>query len=73
MDRAGLKGRRVGGARISDHHANFIVNDGGATASDIRALIAMARAAVRDKFGVTLRDEVVYLGNFDVRTTKFDV
>jgi UDP-N-acetylmuramate dehydrogenase len=66
VDRAGLKGRRVGGARISDHHANFIVNDGGATAADIRTLIEMARTAVRERFGVALRDEIVYLGNFDV-------
>lgn len=66
VDRAGLKGRRVGGARISDHHANFIVNDGGATAADIRVLIETARAAVHDRFGVALRDEVVYLGNFEV-------
>jgi UDP-N-acetylmuramate dehydrogenase len=66
IDRAGLKGRRLGGARISDHHANFIVNDGGATAADIRTLIEMARTAVRERFGVALRDEVVYLGNFEV-------
>jgi len=64
VDRAGLKGRRQGGARISDHHANFIVNDGGATAADIRTLIELARETVRDRFGVVLRDEVVYLGKF---------
>ncbi|MEO8480592.1 MAG: UDP-N-acetylmuramate dehydrogenase [Acidobacteriota bacterium] len=62
VDRAGLKGHRVGGARISDHHANFIVNDGGATAADIRALIELARTAVRTQFGVALRDEIVCLG-----------
>lgn len=64
VDRAGLKGQRRGGARISDHHANFIVNDGGATAEDIRALIETARTAVHDRFGVDLRDEIVYLGTF---------
>jgi UDP-N-acetylmuramate dehydrogenase len=64
VDRAGLKGHRVGGARISDTHANFIVNDGGATAADIRALAETARAAVRDRFGIELRDEVVWLGAF---------
>lgn len=64
VDRAGLKGRRVGGAAISSTHANFIVNEGEATAHDIRALVDMARAAVRDRFGVELRDEVVFLGKF---------
>jgi UDP-N-acetylmuramate dehydrogenase len=64
VDRAGLKGRRVGGAIISPTHANFIVNDGTATAADIRTLIETARAAVRDRFGVELLDEVVYLGTF---------
>jgi UDP-N-acetylmuramate dehydrogenase len=64
VDRAGLKGHRVGGARISETHANFIINDGGATAADVRALIEAARAAVVDRFGVQLRDEIVYLGTF---------
>ena len=64
IDRAGLKGHRVGGARVSPVHANFFVNDGTATARDIRALVEHARAAVRDQFGVDLRDEVVFLGHF---------
>ena len=63
IDRAGLKGRRIGGAAISPVHANFIVNEGGATAADVRALIETARAAVYDRFGVRLRDEVVFLGS----------
>ena len=64
VDRAGMKGQRSGGARISEQHANFIVNEGDATADDIRRLIERARAAVRDRFGVTLKDEIVYLGTF---------
>lgn len=64
VDRAGLKGRRQGGAHISERHANFIVNDGRATAADVRALVEAARAAVRERFGVELRDEIVYLGMF---------
>lgn len=64
VDRAGLKGYRVGGAMISTAHANFIVNDRHATAADIRALIETARDAVREKFGVELRDEVVRIGEF---------
>ena len=64
IDRAGLKGHRIGGAEISSVHANFFVNTGGATARDIRQLAETARAAVRDRFGVVLRDEIVFLGNF---------
>jgi UDP-N-acetylmuramate dehydrogenase len=64
IDRAGLKGRRIGGAMISDLHANFIVNVDGATAADIVALMALARRTVRDRFGVALEDEVVRLGDF---------
>lgn len=64
VDRAGLKGYRVGGAAISTAHANFIVNDRGATASDIAELIETARRAVREQFGVELRDEVVRIGEF---------
>lgn len=68
VDRAGLKGTSVGGARVSSAHGNFIVNDGAATARDIRMLIERCRAAVAAQFGVTLRDEIVYLGEFDVDT-----
>jgi len=62
VDRAGLKGATEGGARVSPTHANFIVNDGTATAADIASLIERCRRAVRDRFGVTLRDEIVRLG-----------
>jgi UDP-N-acetylmuramate dehydrogenase len=66
VDRAGLKGASFGGARVSPTHANFIITGGGATAADIRALIEQCRSAVKDQFGVTLRNEIVYLGEFDV-------
>jgi len=62
IDRAGLKGARQGDARISPTHANFLVNEGQATARDIRDLAERARTAVREQFGVELRDEVVWLG-----------
>ena len=64
VDRAGLKGARIGGARVSPTHANFIVNEGGATAADIRALIERCREVVRARFGVDLHEEIVYLGEF---------
>jgi UDP-N-acetylmuramate dehydrogenase len=62
VDRAGLKGEREGGALVSPAHGNFIVNDGTATAADIRRLIERCRRSVRERFGVELRDEIVYLG-----------
>jgi UDP-N-acetylmuramate dehydrogenase len=62
VDRAGLKGAREGAACVSRTHANFIVNEGGATARDIRTLIDRCKTEVAAKFGVTLREEIVYLG-----------
>jgi UDP-N-acetylmuramate dehydrogenase len=53
-----LKGTRQGGVEISPMHANYFVNTGGATAGDVRQLIARARAAVRQRFGVELETEV---------------
>lgn len=64
IDRAGLKGLAIGGARVSPAHGNFIVNDGHATAADIRRLIDRCRETVRASFGVDLREEIVYLGAF---------
>jgi UDP-N-acetylmuramate dehydrogenase len=62
VDRAGLKGAAIGRARVSTTHANFIVNEGGATAEDVRALIERCKREVRRQFGVQLREEIVYLG-----------
>lgn len=64
VDRAGLKGVASGGARVSPTHGNFIVNDGAATAAAIRALIDRCKREVHDRFGVDLREEIVYLGDF---------
>jgi UDP-N-acetylmuramate dehydrogenase len=64
VDRAGLKGFAIGAARVSPTHGNFIVNDGSARASDIRQLISHCRDTVRARFGVELREEIVYVGNF---------
>ncbi len=62
VDRAGLKGARQGSARVSTTHANFIVNEGGATARDIRTLIDRCKSEVRAQFGIVLREEIVCLG-----------
>lgn len=64
IDRAGLKGAQEGGARVSPTHGNFIVHDGAATAADIRALVERCKAGVANRYGVTLREEIVYLGEF---------
>ena len=64
IDRAGLKGTRIGGARVSERHANFIVGGAGACARDVRALIDLCQARVEEVFGVVLRREIVYLGEF---------
>ena len=60
IDRAGLKGLQVGNARISEKHANFIVNLGGARAAEVRQLMEIARAEVEKQFGAALESEVVY-------------
>ena len=64
VDRAGLKGAINNGARVSPTHANFIINDGSASAADIRTLIERCRTAVQEQFGVTLRNEIIYMGEF---------
>ena len=62
IEQSGMKGRAVGGARVSQKHAGFIVNTGGATAADILDLIDVVRKEVRSRFGVTLETEVRVLG-----------
>lgn len=62
IDAAGWRGRRVGGARFSEMHANFLINDGTASAADLEAVAEGARAAVREMFGVDLQWEVRRIG-----------
>ena len=64
VDRAGMKGVARGDARVSSAHANFIVNEGRATAAEIRTLIDLCRSRVHEQFGVILQEEIVYLGEF---------
>lgn len=63
IEDAGLKGVRVGGAVVSEKHAGFVVNDGGATAADVLALVELIKARVRDAFGVELECEFKYIGD----------
>lgn len=62
IDKAGLKGRRIGDAEISCHHANFFINHGNAKAADVVELIRLARQTVNDKFGVDLELEIKLIG-----------
>ncbi|MGQ9732960.1 MAG: UDP-N-acetylmuramate dehydrogenase [Candidatus Zipacnadales bacterium] len=62
LEQAGVKGLKVGGARFSTKHANFILNEGNATANDILQLIEIARQRVRERCGVTLEEEVCVVG-----------
>lgn len=64
IDACGLKGERIGGAAISEKHANFIVNKGGATAADVRGLAERARRAVAARFGIDLVYEIQFLGDW---------
>lgn len=61
---AGLSGKSVGGAQISEKHCGFVINRGDATAADVSQLIRETQQTVQDKFGVTLEPEVIFLGDF---------
>jgi UDP-N-acetylenolpyruvoylglucosamine reductase len=62
LEAAGCRGLRVGGARFSEKHANFVENVGGATTADVLALMAEGRRRVHERFGVVLEPEVQILG-----------
>jgi UDP-N-acetylmuramate dehydrogenase len=62
LEDCGCRGLRVGGAMVFARHANIIVNAGGATAADVLALAALMKSRVRERFGVTLEEEVLFLG-----------
>jgi len=64
IEAAGLKGKRVGKAQISERHANFIVNLGGARAEEVRGLMEMVKAEVKKKFNIELEPEVRLLGEW---------
>lgn len=65
IDAAGAKGLRVGGAIVSDLHANYILNAGGATAADVIALMGLVRARVRERCGQDLLAEIKMIGEFE--------
>jgi UDP-N-acetylmuramate dehydrogenase len=58
IEKCGLKGKKIGRAQISEKHANFIVNLGGAKAKDVISLIKLAKKKVKKKFGISLKKEI---------------
>jgi UDP-N-acetylmuramate dehydrogenase len=66
LEACGLKGHRIGGAKISPKHANFIENAGGAKTADAIALMAEARRRAHEQYGVDLRHEVEFLGELEL-------
>jgi len=59
----GLKGRLIGGAVVSQKHANFIINDNEATASDIESLIHLVQKTVKEQTGILLQTEAMIVGD----------
>jgi UDP-N-acetylmuramate dehydrogenase len=70
IDDAGLKGLRIGGATVSEKHANFIVNDQKGTAADVRRVAERVRDEVRDRNGVDLRFEIEFVGDWSDWTNE---
>jgi len=64
IQQVGLKGHQIGGAKISEVHANFITNEGGATAKDVRDLITLAQTAVKQQLNLDLVTEISFIGEF---------
>lgn len=64
IDQCGLKGKVIGGAQISDQHANFILNKNHASARDVIILIELCKSKVKEKFNIDLHEEIVYKGEF---------
>jgi UDP-N-acetylmuramate dehydrogenase len=62
IDKLELRGKKIGGAMISEKHANFIINTGEATADNILALISLIKTKARDTFGIKLDEEIEYVG-----------
>lgn len=62
IENCGLKGKRIGGAVISEKHANFIINDNNATAQDIESLIRLIQKTVKQEYGIALQTEVKIVG-----------
>jgi UDP-N-acetylmuramate dehydrogenase len=62
IDRAGLRGKKIGGAAVSEEHANYLINLGDAKAEDVIMLVSYVKQQVRDQLGIQLQEEVNYVG-----------
>ena len=62
IDQCGLKGKKIGGAQISEKHANFIVNTGSAKAEDVLNLIDICKEKIKSKFNINLKEEIKFVG-----------
>lgn len=62
VNEVGLRGKKIGGAMVSEKHTNFIVNTGDATAKDVIMLVSLIKQKIRNKFNIQLQEEVQYLG-----------
>ena len=62
IEECGLKGKRIGNVKISEKHANFIVNLGGGKAEDVKKLINLVKKKVKNRFKINLEEEICYLG-----------
>lgn len=65
LDECGFKGKRCGGVKVWDNHANFIINDENGTSKDVLALMNEMKTEVKEKFGIELEPEIIYLGRKD--------
>lgn len=63
IEDAGLRGKKIGGAMVSEKHCGFIINEGNATAKDVTELIEFVRKTVYERFGVLLEPEVIFVGD----------
>ena len=63
IDEAGLKGYSVGGAEVSEKHAGFIINRGGATAADVLSLIGIIKNKLHEKYDIIIETEVIFVGH----------
>lgn len=64
IEQVGLKGKMIGGAKISDKHANFILNENGATATDVLDLIELVKKSVKEQLGLAMQTEISFVGEF---------